>query len=117
MKIRKFVVALIVAFAFPILAEAGDSVGVITKITVQNPSPSYGSNDGVVMFAAGPISGDPCTIKTEWAFSLSTEAGKAMHKLLLIAAEKKLPVTVSGTNRCSAWADREAPFYLFVNFP
>jgi len=116
MKFRKFVVALCLTIAFPTIAEAGQSTGIVSYIRVHNPNPSYGSSSGVVMFTAGSNPTSPCTNKGEWAFSLSTETGKAMYDLLLSSAERKLLVTVVGSGLCSAWSDREAPYNIFVNY-
>ncbi len=113
---KKWIFSLCLAMAFPIIAEAGQSTGLVSSIRVHNPNPTYGSSSGVVMFAAGSNSASPCAIKTEWAFSLSTETGKAMYDLLLSAAQNQLPVTVVGSNLCSAWSDRESPYHISIQY-
>ncbi len=105
------------ALAMSGIAAAGNSSGAITRLYVHSPNSTYGATNGVVMFSAGSIVGTPCSSQTEWAFSLSTETGKAMYAALLNAADKKRPVKVVGTGNCTAWSDRETPYYIYIDYP
>jgi hypothetical protein len=92
--------------AFP--AIAGSSVGVVTRI--------YAHSGDVILFSAGSHQGKPAcsTAADEWAFSLSTQSGKAMYALLLTAYAQGKQVAVVGTGTCSAWGDRESPVYIYI---
>jgi hypothetical protein len=70
----------------------------------------------VVIFAAGPHSNKPAcnTAGDDWAISIVTASGMAMYALLLSAQKQGKPVTIVGSGACSAWADREAPLYIYV---
>ncbi len=58
-----------------------------------------------------------CNTVNEWAFSLSTEAGKAMYAALLSAASQNLDVLIVGySHDCSVWGDREKPAYVRVSY-
>ncbi len=71
----------------------------------------------VVIFETEAHNDKPdCSTATGWAIDLSKETGKAMHSLLLTAGSQDRGVSVVGTNTCSAWADREAPRYIYVRY-
>jgi hypothetical protein len=96
----------IILGAFP--AIAGSSVGVVTRI--------YAHSGDVILFSAGSHQGKPAcsTAADEWAFSLTTQSGKAMYALLLTAYAEGKQVAVVGTGTCSAWGDRESPVYIYI---
>lgn len=90
-------------------AWAGNSVGKVAELMIHQGD--------VVIFTAGPhVSKPACSTSGDgWALSLANETGKAMYALLLSAQARGQLVSVNGTGSCSAWADREAPRYLYVN--
>lgn len=53
----------------------------------------------------------------EWAFYANTDLGQAMYSMLLSAAAQCLSVTVHGANDCTAWPDRERPFWITIDYP
>lgn len=65
----------------------------------------YAHAQDIAIFAAGPHVNRPsCSLRSDqWAFSLSTSTEKAMYALLLSAARARgKPVTVAGSDTCSA---------------
>lgn len=82
---------------------------------------TYGGNGaGVIMFKT-EVNANKAECSTagngsQWAFSLESEYGKAMYSLLLTAQAQNKTVSVVGMNDCSAWADRERPKFIAVNF-
>lgn len=90
-------------------ANAGSSSGPVTHI--------YAHVGDVVMFAAGYNQSKPAcsTVGDEWALSLATQTGRAMYALILSAHAQGKSIDVGGTNQCSAWGDREAPYYIHIS--
>jgi hypothetical protein len=89
-------------------ANAGSSTGTVTQIMVVTGD--------VVTFSAGVHQGKPAcsTAADDWALSLTTASGKAMYALLLSAQSQGKPITVLGTQACTAWPDRETPQYIHL---
>jgi hypothetical protein len=88
------------------VAHAGSSYGKITTI--------YAHTGDVILFGAGTHAGKPAcsTVGDEWSISLATAAGRAMYALLLSAQAQGKAVTAMGANTCSAWGDRETPYFI-----
>ena len=91
-------------------AYAGSSTGLVGVLRAHTNAPN------IITFSAGTNVGKPAcsVIGDEWALSLSTDGGRAMYSLLLMAKAAGLTVTVIGTSACSAWADRETPGYIEI---
>ncbi|MGH8602101.1 MAG: hypothetical protein ACREXR_04790 [Gammaproteobacteria bacterium] len=69
----------------------------------------------IVMFKLDEShTGKPACSSNEWALSLSTHSGRAMYALLLSAHSQGKRVVVQGADACSAWSDREAPIYIYM---
>ncbi len=89
---------------------AGNSSGKVVRIMVHHGD--------VVIFDIGAHNDKPdcSTVNNDWALSLSSEKGRAMYALLLSAAAQGQTVSVHGEGVCNAWADRESPKYMYVNY-
>ena len=87
---------------------AGSSSGLVTLVMAHVGD--------VIIFSAGPHQNKPAcsTAGEDWAFSLSTQTGKAMYALILSAQAQGKQINVMGTNTCPAWGDREAPAYVYI---
>jgi hypothetical protein len=91
-------------------AMAGGSVGNVTMVMAHSGN--------AVIFDAGVHTEKPaCSIVgNQWAFTLTTEDGRAKYAMLLAAAAQNKKVTVYGTGLCSAWPDRETPLYISIEY-
>ncbi|HEY6528756.1 MAG TPA: hypothetical protein VIZ65_08675 [Cellvibrionaceae bacterium] len=89
---------------------AGGSNGNVATVMVHSGN--------AVIFDAGVHNQKPaCSIVgNHWAFSLTSEDGKAMYAMLLTAAAQNKKVSVYGTGLCSAWPDRETPLYISIDY-
>lgn len=90
-------------------ATAGEGGGRITKLMP-------GLNAGAVIFTTETHTNKPAcsTQANDWALSVNTEGGRAMYALLLSAASTGKTINVVGKNDCSVWADREAPYWIYI---
>ena len=52
----------------------------------------------------------------DWALSLTTNTGRAQYSLLLAAAAQKKSVSITGFHDCRAWGDREAPYFIIMDY-
>ena len=92
------------------LVFAGSGTGKVTRIGVRQP-------DVVIFTTETHINMPACsTVGNDWALSLNTENGKAMYAFLLSVVAQGKSVSVTGTNECQAWADRETPLYITASF-
>lgn len=92
------------------VAQAGSSAGTVTVLRAHTSAPN------IVTFVAGANATRPaCSSQgNEWALSLTTEGGRAMYAMLLMAMASGRTITVSGTGACTSWPDRETPGYISV---
>lgn len=105
---RRFTGAVLLSCCVITPAWAGSSSGQIGRI--------YANEGDTIMFSAGPHQDKPAcsTVGDEWALSLSTDTGKSMYALLLMAKAQGKAVSVQGHGVCSAWGDRETPFVIWM---
>jgi len=98
---------------FTQFAHAGSGSGEITQIMVHQ---NGGNGNGTIIFKTpNNTNKAACSVSPDgWAFSLDTEAGRAMYELLLLAKEKQYSVSISGSGDCDAWADRERPNVIHI---
>lgn len=108
---KKLLSILFVWVAMANAAFAGVSSGQVTQVMAHVGD--------IIIFEAGSHTGKPaCSTSGDgWALSLSTNTGRSMYALILMARAQGKTITVVGENPgvCSAWGDREAPRYIISN--
>lgn len=106
---KKLLSILFVWVAMANVAFAGNSNGQVTHVMAHASE--------IIIFEAGSHTGKPaCSTSGEgWALSLSTNSGRAMYALILMARAQGKTINVLGTGNCSAWGDRETPVYIYSN--
>ena len=115
--ILKYFCLILLGFLFSSIALAGDGSGVVQRIYVHEKNDYYGGETDVIMFAVTNHTDQPSTCTNhEWAFSITTEKGKAMYALLLSAAAQKQNLVIKGSGDCEAWNGRERPYYMYVDY-
>lgn len=94
--------------SLPVLA-AGNSTGYVQGLLAHEP--------GRIMFRAGTHTEKPAcsTVGDQWAIDATTQGGRQMVNVLMLAAALNKTVTVHGSGSCTAWGDRESPLYLYMN--
>ncbi|WP_325892212.1 hypothetical protein [Grimontia sp. NTOU-MAR1] len=103
----------ITILSLPLSATAGEGSGKITRIYAHEKN----GGAGVIMFNVETHTNPPASCPGhEWAFDANNDQGKAMYALLLAAASQGKSVTVKGSGDCAAWADRERPFWIMVDY-
>lgn len=92
---------------------AGSGAGKVTFLRAH-------SSDIIMFGLSGGHVGKPTcatAASDSWALSLTTHTGRAMYAMLLSAQAQGKGVQVSGAGGCSAWADREAPTWIYIVQP
>jgi len=119
----KYLVALmLITLSIPTISMAGEGNGKIVHIishekkveATDHSDSDHKINIGVIMFQIESHTNKPLCSGMGWAFNADDAHGKAMYAMLLSAAAQSLPVTVTGSNDCSAWSDRERPYFIKV---
>lgn len=94
-------------------AYAGAGSGKVTQIYTHEKN----NGAGVIMFTVENHSGQPSACPgPEWAFDANSDLGKAMYSLILSAAALGKSIVVQGAGDCAAWADRERPLWIRVDY-
>ena len=105
----RMIFSLIIVFGCVSSATAGSQSGNVTKIYAHE-------GDVAIVALDGAYSNQPtCSTNVEWAFSLTTESGKAMYANLLSAAALDLNVYIHGYDRGCTYS-REIPSFVMVSY-
>jgi hypothetical protein len=107
----------ILAFAFTLALAAEASAGGVTTSKIAEFGMIPSSNIAWVR-VVGPVT-TPALCASDGYFSvnISTDIGKSVFKVLLVAQVQNLPLTIYGTGQCAQSAGSEDILYIWYNPP
>ena len=114
MIVKKMLVGGLIA-SFSLGVFAGNGSGLVERVITQSTE-----DGGRVFFSVGTLNNPPSchnTATTDFALDITTALGRSQYAQVLTAQASGQTLSVTGTDDCSVWPDREAVNFMFVSTP
>lgn len=111
MIVKKMLVGGLIA-SFSLIASAGNGTGLVERVLTQSTS-----DGGRVFFSVGVQNNAPSCQggSMDFALDITTALGRSQYAQVLTAQASGQTLSVTGTNGCETWPDREAVNFMVVN--